>query len=193
MSSVQNSPWKDLSNIKNLFKLDFPAAIFERFYFFQSLPLKQKINIVQSTLDPLPHHILDILDHIFFAKMSVKIGLQIFYMKVFPNVCFFSGFSDTSIVISTTITSLFLTFVNVSIEFVKKSFWPANSLDENHAGCSLYYVYLGLHQKELNCKSRWFFAMNCVSLGIYAVWLVTYKVLKNRYLLIFVLIVPVYA
>ena len=41
MSSIQNTPWKDLSKIKNLFKLDFPVATFEIFSFFQSLPLKQ--------------------------------------------------------------------------------------------------------------------------------------------------------
>ena len=41
MSSIQNTPWKDLSTIKNLYKLDFPVATFERFSFFQSLPLKQ--------------------------------------------------------------------------------------------------------------------------------------------------------
>ena len=31
MSSIQNTPWKDLSKIKNLFKLDFPKATFELF------------------------------------------------------------------------------------------------------------------------------------------------------------------
>ena len=41
MSSIQNTPWKDLSNINYLLKLDFPTATFEKFPFFQSLPLKQ--------------------------------------------------------------------------------------------------------------------------------------------------------
>ena len=41
MSSIQNTPWIDLSNINYLFKLDFPAPRFEIFPLFQSLPLKQ--------------------------------------------------------------------------------------------------------------------------------------------------------
>ena len=40
MSSIQNTPCKDLSKIKNLFKLGFPVATFEIFSFFQWVPLK---------------------------------------------------------------------------------------------------------------------------------------------------------
>ena len=39
---IQHTPWPlDVSNIINLLKRDFPAATFERFSLFQSLPLKQ--------------------------------------------------------------------------------------------------------------------------------------------------------
>ena len=40
MSSFQNTPWKDLSNIKKLLKLDFHVATFEIFSLFQLKRLK---------------------------------------------------------------------------------------------------------------------------------------------------------
>ena len=40
--SFQNTPWKDLSTIKNLLKLDFPPATFE---IFSSLQWKRLKNV----------------------------------------------------------------------------------------------------------------------------------------------------
>ena len=56
MSSIQNTPWKDLSKIKNLLKLDFPVATFELFPLPEWKRLKMSGgNIFERTHNNVPN------------------------------------------------------------------------------------------------------------------------------------------
>ena len=121
-----------------------PANFIVCVYYLIRINITFTITILTARIILMIAFVLD------FNTMS---GENVFRSSFY--VIFFSGFTDNFIVKSTTISSLFVTFINVIIEVIKKTFWPEPNAGMYHTSCSHYYIYLGMHQKELDC-TRWF-------------------------------------